>query len=82
MTENESENIYKNGLDLYRPNKNCKIWRVEAPDKKGEFLFTFDCENVFNFFKDYPAKLTDEQIEIFKREYPTLAALKQPRKRP
>ena len=52
MTENESENIYKNGLDLYRPNKNCKIWRVEAPDKKGEFLFTFDCENVFNFFKE------------------------------
>lgn len=75
-----SVNTFINGLDLYKADENLKIWRVETPDKKGEFLFTFDCKKVFNFFKDFPEKLTDEEIAIFTAEYPELAALKKPRK--
>lgn len=75
-----SVNAFVNGLDLYKSDESLKIWRVESPDRKGEFLFTFDCKKVFNFFHDYPEKLTDEEIAIFEKEYPELAALKQPRK--
>ena len=75
-----SVNAFVNGLDLYKSDESLKIWRVETPDRKGEFLFTFDCKKVFNFFHDYPKKLTDEEIAIFEKEYPELAALKQPRK--
>ena len=75
-----SVNAFVNGLDLYKSDESFKIWRVETPDRKGEFLFTFDCKKVFNFFHDYPEKLTDEEIAIFEKEYPELAALKQPRK--
>lgn len=75
-----SVNAFVNGLDLYKSDESLKIWRVETPDRKGEFLFTFDCKKVFNFFQDYPAKLTEEEIAIFEKEYPELAALKQPRK--
>ena len=75
-----SVNAFVNGLDLYKSDESLKIWRVETPDRKGEFLFTFDCKKVFNFFHDFPEKLTDEEIAIFEKEYPELAALKQPRK--
>ena len=75
-----SVNAFVNGLDLYKSDESLKIWRVETPDRKGEFLFTFDCKKVFNFFHDYPEKLTDEEIAIFEKEYTELAALKQPRK--
>ena len=75
-----SVNAFVNGLDLYKSDESLKIWRVETTDRKGEFLFTFDCKKVFNFFHDYPEKLTDEEIAIFEKEYPELAALKQPRK--
>ena len=60
-----SVNAFVNGLDLYKSDESLKIWRVETPDRKGEFLFTFDCKKVFNFFHDYPEKLTDEEIAIF-----------------
>ena len=42
----------------------------------AENLFSFDQETIFNFWTDYPDKLTPEQIEIFKKENPTMAELK------
>ena len=49
---------------------------VDTLGSKGEFLFSFDKKSIFNFFTDYPDKLSDEQIEIFKKEQPMLAELK------
>lgn len=46
-------------------------------DTVGEMLFSFDKKNVFNFFTDYPDKLTEEQREIFRKEYPRYAKLKE-----
>lgn len=44
--------------------------------QEGPYLFSFDQETIFNFWTDYPDKLTPEQIEIFKKENPVMAALK------
>lgn len=55
------------------------IWWVEAPiERDGEFLFSFDKQQVFNFFADYPQELTEEQRQVFRRENPELVKLKEP----
>ena len=51
-------------------NENDKIWWIHNPEQKGERLFTFDKETIFNLFEDYPYKLTPEQKEIFDKENP------------
>ncbi len=63
-------------MELYKYNVNDKISYVDDTEKLGEILFTFDGVKVFNFWQDYPEKLTPEQIEVFKKENPILAALK------
>lgn len=63
-------------MNFYKNNESDKIWIVDNLDTKGEFLFSFDKKTVFNFFSDYPAKLSKEQIKIFKKEQPILAELK------
>lgn len=49
---------------------NNKVKWLRTPDRKGEFLFTFDGEHIFNLFRDYPHELTSEQREIFDAENP------------
>ena len=76
---NEGVWEFENGLELYKDNADCKIWEVEAEDTReceGPMLFSFDKKTVFNFWTDYPDKLTPEQIAIFKKEKPILAELK------
>ena len=63
-------------MNFYKNNESDKIWIVDSLDAKGEFLFSFDKKTIFNFFSDYPEKLSKEQIEIFKKEQPILAELK------
>lgn len=43
---------------------------MNNPEQKGEFLFTFDGKQIFNLFRDYPHKLSDEQKDVFDRENP------------
>ena len=74
--EPEGISEYKNGHDFYKNSKDEKIWMVETPGQEGPYLFSFDQETIFDFWTDYPDKLTPEQIEIFKKENPTMAALK------
>lgn len=78
MTEEDDEGIYEyaNGLNLYKDNADEKIWWVEKDEAIGEVLFTFDKKTVFNFWTDYPHKLTAEQIATFQKENPIMAALK------
>ena len=48
-----------------------KVWWVEEPiTKDGEWLFSFDKQNVYNLFADYPWKLSQEERLIFDRENP------------
>lgn len=54
----------------YKNNKSDKIWWKVSNDTVGEWIFSFDKKTEFNMFKDYPFKLTLEQIEIFNKENP------------
>jgi len=67
--------VASNKLDFYREDGE-RIWWVDDTTQKGELLFSFDREKIYNFWKDYPDKLTPEEREIFARENPTLAGLK------
>ena len=64
-------------MKFQRYNEGDEIQWANASETEGKILFTFDGgKTVFNSWTDYPAKLTSEQIEIFKRINPTLAELK------
>jgi len=60
----------------YKFDDNCKIWWIADLNRRGLHFFTFDLEHIFEFFHDYPDKLTPEQKEIFDKENPELASLK------
>lgn len=55
---------------FFKNNPDDKIWWVEDHEKVGEWLFSFDKKHIFNMFRDYPHKLTDEQKKIFDEENP------------
>ena len=76
--QEEGISVSKNGYEFYKDSESEKIWQVTREDSQeyGPYLFSFDFEHIFNFWTDYPDKLTPEQIEIFKKENPTMAALK------
>lgn len=57
-------------MDFYKNNETDVIYWVDDPETKGEFLFSFDKEQVFNLFEDYPWKLAKEQKRIFDKENP------------
>lgn len=57
-------------MNFYKNNETDVIYWVDDPETKGEFLFSFDKEQVFNLFEDYPWKLTKEQKRIFDKENP------------
>lgn len=62
--------------DFYKDNETDVIWWVDNLDTVGEMLFSFDKKKIYNFFKDYPQKLTAEERRIFEKENPILARLK------
>ncbi len=64
-----------NKLEFYQKDGGT-IWWVDDVTQKGKILFSFDREKIYNFWKDYPDKLTPEERAIFARENPTLAGLK------
>ena len=70
--------LEKNGYDFCKNDEADPIWSTTRTDvdEEGPFLFSFDCETVYNFWTDYPEKLTPEQVELFKKWNPTMAALK------
>ena len=43
-------------------------WVDPEDDREDTILFSFDGKTVFNFWQDYPEKLSPEQIRIFKKE--------------
>lgn len=50
--------------------KELTVSWIRNPEKKGEFLFTFDGKQIFNLFRDYPYALTPEQKRLFDSENP------------
>lgn len=58
---------------FYKQNETDKIYWVDNHDSVGEWLFSFDCEKIYNMFADYPHNLTKEEKEIFDEENPEWA---------
>ncbi len=62
---------------FYQRDKRIKIWETSFINERfGPILFSFDKKTIFNFWEDYPDKLTPEQIELFNKWDPTIAAFK------
>lgn len=55
---------------FHKENPKDKVFWVDAPGTKGEFLFSFDKKRVFNLFADYPNNLTAKEKAIFDKENP------------
>ena len=51
-------------------NKRLKFAWLDNPEKIGEMNFTFDGKKIFNLFRDYPYKLTQEQKALLDKENP------------
>ena len=54
----------------YKNHRAHRIWWLDNPESKGEWLFSFARKTVFNMFADYPHRLTPEQKAIFDAENP------------
>ena len=55
---------------FFKNKRSDKIWWLDASEKVGEWIFTFDKKTLFNMFTDYPYKLTPEEKAIFDKENP------------
>nr|DAN33719.1 MAG TPA: hypothetical protein [Caudoviricetes sp.] len=44
------------------------VWWKSDTEAVGEMIFSFDKKKEFNFWQDYPNKLTKEQRAIFDKE--------------
>lgn len=53
-----------------------QIWWVVNDGTTGPLLFSFDRQKVYNYWTDYPDKLSPEELEIFDREQPLWAMLR------
>ena len=56
--------------DFYKNNEESKIWWIDKIDVRGELLFSFDQQKIYNLFLDYPHNMTEEEVRIFDRENP------------
>ncbi|UPQ85222.1 hypothetical protein M0R79_06070 [Ignavigranum ruoffiae] len=74
------ENEFDGYSDFYKETPENNIYLIdELQDGQivlGKFLFSFDMETIYNFWSDYPHKLSDKQIKMFKEEFPEMAKLK------
>ena len=60
----------QNNYEFYKNDPSDKIYWVDNVGTIGEFLFTFDKKKIYNLFRDYPQKLTAEEVKIFNKENP------------
>lgn len=62
--------IDKNFSKFVKNKPHDKIWWTSVINEKGNMYFSFDKENIYRLFGDYPKNLTKEQLEIFNKENP------------
>lgn len=58
---------------FYKNNPDDKVYWVDNKDVIGEHLFSFDKKKVFNLFRDFPMRLTKDQVKVFCAENPEWA---------
>lgn len=62
--------MQNNDYIFYKNKASDKIYWIDNIGIIGEFLFTFDKKKIYNLFRDYPQKLTNEEKIIFDKENP------------
>ncbi|KAA9298022.1 MULTISPECIES: DUF7675 family protein [Aerococcus] len=63
--------------DWYKNSPESKIWQIDYIEGSfGPFLFSFDRQKIYNFWSDYPTKLTAREKELFDKEFPDMAQFK------
>ncbi len=72
----EAEKEYGQLSDFYKNDLKSKIWEAGAIGRIGPTFFSFDKKKIYQFWEDFPWNLTDEEIYIFTKEDPTMAALR------
>ena len=65
-----SESNLEGYSDFYKNNEESKIWWIDKIDFRGELLFSFDQQKIYNLFLDYPHNMTGEEVRIFDSENP------------
>lgn len=65
-----SESNLEGYSDFYKNNEESKIWWIDKIDFRGELLFSFDQQKIYNLFLDYPHNMTEEEVRIFDSENP------------
>ena len=65
-----SESNIEESSDFYKNNEESKIWWIDKIDVRGELLFSFDQQKIYNLFLDYPHNMTEEEVRIFDSENP------------
>ena len=55
---------------FYKEEPDNKIWRVDNCEQIGPMEFSFDKKTIFNYWPDFPEKLTKEQLDLFCAEDP------------
>lgn len=65
-----SESNIEGYSDFYKNNEESKIWWIDKIDVRGELLFSFDQQKIYNLFLDYPHNMTEEEVRIFDSENP------------
>ena len=65
-----SESNLEGYSDFYKNNEESKIWWIDKIDVRGELLFSFDQQKIYNLFLDYPHNMTEEEVRIFDSENP------------
>ena len=65
-----SESNLEGYSDFYKDSEESKVWWIDKIDVRGELLFSFDQQKIYNLFLDYPHNMTEEEVRIFNSENP------------
>ncbi len=55
---------------FYKEQRTDHFYTVDHVGYEGELLFSPDGEKIYNLFRDYPKKFTDEEKDAFDQENP------------
>ena len=65
-----SESNLEGYSDFYKDNEDSEIWWIDKIDSRGELLFSFDQQKIYNLFLDYAQNMTEKEVRIFDSENP------------
>lgn len=68
--KNNNNDFNISDFQIQDDNGGKRIWWARSLKYIGRHYFTFDKQNFYNLFSDFPYKLTKEEIKIFIEDEP------------